>query len=139
MRDRSVCPPRFSGTSFGFSQSGYRTQSKDAGGGISTYSYDAQGNLASKSFSKGSRSGPATGYDTWTYTHNSFGEVLTATDSLASQPGDPNHTTTNAYDTHGNLLSVTTPSPDGSTPASVTSSPTTPTVRSPPSPARSAM
>src|SRR5262249_33672049 len=43
-----------------------------------------------------------------------------ATDPLG-QPGDPNHTTVNTYDTHGNLLTVTTPSPDGVTPGSVTS------------------
>src|SRR5438067_492603 len=100
------------GNYFGISPSGYKTFSKDAGGGISTYSYDSQGNLASKSLSKGSRAAAPTGIDTSTYTYNSLGEVLTATDPLASQPGDPNHTTVNTYDSHGNLLSVTTPSPD---------------------------
>jgi len=45
--------------------------------------------------------------------------VLTTTDPLGAA-GDPHHTTTNAYDTHGNLLSVTTPSADGTTAPSVT-------------------
>ena len=75
------------------------------------YTYDANGNVTSKS---------TTLYLTgatlaWYYSYNSFGELLTST--------DPNgNTTTNTYDTHGNLLSTTTPSPDGgTTPGSVTS------------------
>jgi YD repeat-containing protein len=39
-----------------------------------------------------------------TYTNNSFGEVLTVTDSLG-------FVKTNTYDSKGNLLSVTTPDP----------------------------
>ena len=50
---------------------------------------------------------------TWLYTYNSFGQVLTATDPLG-------HVTTNTYDSHGNLLSVTTPAPNSNTAASVT-------------------
>jgi RHS repeat-associated protein len=50
---------------------------------------------------------------TTSYTYNSFGEVLTATDPLGN-------VTTNTYDTNGNLLTVTSPAPNGSTPASVT-------------------
>src|SRR5216684_4602623 len=50
-------------------------------------------------------------WDTSNYTYNSFGEVLTATDPLGAA-GDPNHTTKNAYDSRGNLLTVPTPSPD---------------------------
>ncbi len=49
----------------------------------------------------------------WKYTYNSFQEVLTATDPL-------NNTTTNVYDAKGNLLTTTTPSPDGVKPGSTT-------------------
>jgi YD repeat-containing protein len=45
---------------------------------------------------------------TTSYTYNSFGEVLTMTDPIG-------HVTTNAYDTHGNLVSVTSPAPNNST------------------------
>jgi hypothetical protein len=38
-----------------------------------------------------------------------------ASDPLASAPGDLLHTTTYNYDTHGNLLSVTSPKPDANT------------------------
>ena len=62
-----------------------------------------------------SRSLPASpGYNIWNYTYNTFGEVLTSTDPLG-------HTTTNTSDSHGNLLTTTTPSPDGgTTPGSTT-------------------
>jgi len=50
---------------------------------------------------------------TTSYTYNSFGEVLTATDPLGN-------VTTNAYDAKGNLLSVTTPAPGNGASASVT-------------------
>ncbi len=109
------------GTNFGIASTGHAIFSQDAGGGDSTYSYDAQGNMAVKNVPTGSRNGPQTGYATWNYTYNSFGEVLTATDPLATSPTDSNHTTTNTYDSHGNLLSMTTPSPDGgTTPGSLT-------------------
>ena len=42
-----------------------------------------------------------------------IGQVLTVTDPLGN-------VTTNAYDAHGNLQSVTSPAPNGSTAASVT-------------------
>jgi RHS repeat-associated protein len=44
---------------------------------------------------------------TWSYTYNSFQEVLTATDPLGN-------VTTNVYDANGNLLSTSTPPPSGS-------------------------
>jgi RHS repeat-associated protein len=96
--------------------SGYLNSFTDANGNEKFYTYDAQGNTLSVSVRD-----YFTGLnDTWNYTYNSFGEVLTATDPLGAA-GDPNHTTVNAYDAHGNLLSVTTPPPDSSTAASVTS------------------
>jgi RHS repeat-associated protein len=52
-------------------------------------------------------------YLTWTYTYNSFQEMLTATDPAGN-------VTTNTYDANGNLLSTTTPSLDGSNPGSTT-------------------
>jgi RHS repeat-associated protein len=75
-----------------------------ANGNTTLYSYDSQGNMTYKSLPDSNR------MDTWTYTYNSFGQVLTATDPLGN-------TTTNAYDSKGNLTSVTTPSPDGGTTA----------------------
>jgi YD repeat-containing protein len=47
------------------------------------------------------------------YTYNGFGKVLTMTDAFG-------HVTTNTYDTHGNLLTVTTPAPNANTAASMT-------------------
>ena len=77
-------------------------------GHVTTYSYDSNNNTTSVS----QQLDPNTPVTT-TYTYNSFGEVLTATDPLGN-------VTTNAYDTNGNLTSITTPAPDGHTPASVT-------------------
>jgi RHS repeat-associated protein len=96
------------------SPSGYPVTSLDANFNVAYFAYDSQGNMTSKSLPEASGA-----YDTWNYTYNSFGEVLTATDPLG-QPGDPNHTTTNHYDTHGNLLNTITPSPDGVLPGSTT-------------------
>lgn len=52
------------------------------------------------------RAGNSNDYTEWDYTYNGFGQVLSATDPLGK-------TTTNTYDSNGNLLSTTTPSPDG--------------------------
>jgi RHS repeat-associated protein len=107
----------FLGNSSGtIDDSGYRTSSTDGNNKTTFYTYDSEGNTASKSvpdYYTGA-------WDTWSYTYNAFGEVLTVTDPLGSA-GDPNHTTVNAYDGNGNLLSTTSPSPDGgSTPGSAT-------------------
>jgi RHS repeat-associated protein len=99
------------GSNFGISQTGQQLLFQDAGGNKSTYTYDSQGNMLSKALPTGG---------TWYYTYNSFGQILTVTDPLGSQPGDPNHTTTYAYDAHGNLTSITTQSPDGIIAPSVT-------------------
>jgi RHS repeat-associated protein len=101
--------------------SGYSDSYIDPNGNRTFSSYDTQGNVLSRTLPKGSTFTGITGYDTWNYTYNSLGQVLTTTDPLG-QAGDPNHTTTNSYDNHGNILSVTTASPDGgTTPGSVTS------------------
>jgi len=73
------------------------------------YKYDTSNNLTSQQV-EGDTNTPTAATS---YTYNSFGEPLTVTDAL-------NHVTTNAYDTHGNLISVMTPAPNGSTAASVT-------------------
>ncbi len=63
-------------------------------GRTTSFSYDANGNLLSKTIAS------ATITSTWSYTYNSFGQVLTAT--------DPNgNVTTYAYDGQGNIISVT--------------------------------
>jgi len=101
-----------------FDSTGYPTSFIDGNGNTTLYNYnDASGNLLSRS----QRDQFNDGWDTWNYTYNPFGEVLTATDPLGLA-GDPNHTTTYAYNAQGNLTSITTPSPDGGiTAASVTS------------------
>ncbi len=77
-------------------------------GHVTSYGYDSNNNVTSVSQQLDANTPVAT-----SYTYNSFGEVLTMTDALGN-------VTTNQYDTKGNLLSVTTPAPDGNTPASVT-------------------
>jgi RHS repeat-associated protein len=77
-------------------------------GHITSYTYNSNNDVASVS----QQLNPSTPVTT-SYTYNSFGEVLTATDPLGNM-------TTNTYDTNGNLLTVTSPAPNGNTPASVT-------------------
>ncbi len=77
-------------------------------GNTTTYTYDASDNMISSS-----KPLNATTTATTSYTYNRLSEVLTMTDPLGN-------TTTNTYDAHGNLLSVTSPVPDGRTPASLT-------------------
>ena len=96
--------------------SGNKTSYTDGNGWNTYYTYDNNGNMISKYLPDVNTGG----YDVWNYTYNSFGEVLTVTDPLGAAAGDPNHTTVNAYDANGNLLSTTTPSPDGSTSGSTT-------------------
>ena len=78
--------------SFGFDANANRTSSTDPSGNVTNFTYDANGNLTSRSTTLADGS-----IQTWAYTYNAFGEVLTATDPLS-------HVTTNIYDTHGNLL-----------------------------------
>lgn len=64
---------------------------------VSTFTYDAQGNLLQKTLSSGAQS------RTWTYTYNSLGQVLTANGPRT----DTSDITTYSYDTQGNLSTVT--------------------------------
>jgi RHS repeat-associated protein len=73
-----------------------------------TYTYDSANDMTSAS-----KPLNANTTQTTSYTYNSFGEVLTMTDPLGN-------VTTNTYDPNGNLLTVTTPQPNGNTAASVT-------------------
>jgi RHS repeat-associated protein len=91
-----------------FGSSGNMTSYTDELGHVTTYTYDANGNMTSISKQLDSNNTVTT-----SYTYNSFGEVLTMTDPLGN-------VTTNAYDANGNLLTVTTPVPQSGVAASVT-------------------
>jgi YD repeat-containing protein len=75
---------------------------------ITTFAYDANGNLLTKSEQMTTDATGASGFNAtitgsprnWTYTYNAVGQVLTATDPLGN-------TTTYAYDAQGNLSTVT--------------------------------
>src|SRR5262249_5548838 len=87
---------------------GNRLTHTDELGHVTTYTYDANFNVASISQQLDSTTTVTT-----SYTYNSLGEPLTVTDALGN-------VTTNAYDGNGNLLSVTAPAPNSTTAASVT-------------------
>jgi YD repeat-containing protein len=78
---------------------------------ITTYTYDAKGNLLSKSQQATSDDNgayelsatPVGSARTWEYTYNDFGQVLSANGPRI----DVNDTTTYTYDTQGNLTSIT--------------------------------
>ena len=72
------------------------------------YTYDDAGNVTSETEYLDVNTPVKT-----SYTYNSFGEPLTVTDPLGN-------VTTNGYDANGNLTSITSPAPDGTTAASVT-------------------
>jgi RHS repeat-associated protein len=92
-------------------------------GGNSTQ-FCAMGGGSSNAASASSRSGvapliigpppPPPNGVTWTYTYNNFQEVTSVTDPAGNL-------TSNNYDALGNLLSTTTPSPDGTASGSTTS------------------
>ena len=75
---------------------------------LTTFTYDASGNLLSKteqatSDATGAQGAAATvtgTLRTWNYTYNNVGQVLTETDSL-------NHITSYSYDNQGNLVTIT--------------------------------
>lgn len=96
-------------SSYGYDANGNRTSTVDGNGNTITYTTDANSNQTSMSTTLANGQ-----IATWHWTYNNFAEVLTTTDPLGN-------VTTNFYDPKGNLLTTTTPSPDGgTTPASVT-------------------
>jgi RHS repeat-associated protein len=87
---------------------GLLTASTDELGHVTSYTYDANNDVASVSQPLDSNNTVTT-----SYTYNSFGEPLTVTDPLGN-------VTTNTYDGNGNLLTVTSPAPASGVAASVT-------------------
>jgi RHS repeat-associated protein len=87
--------------------SGNRVGATDPNGNITMYANDSSGDVTAQVGVLNSNPVATT------YTYNSFGEVQTTTDALGN-------VTTNTYDSHGNLLSVTTPPPNGNTSGSET-------------------
>jgi YD repeat-containing protein len=75
---------------------------------LTTYTYDSAGNLLTKTEQATTDTAgtalfnatPTGSPRTWSYTYNSVGQLLTATDPL-------NHATSYAYDSQGNLTSLT--------------------------------
>jgi RHS repeat-associated protein len=91
-----------------YDSQGHVLSRTDELGRTTYYSYDFNGNVTSVTVPIA-----ADTYATTTYSYNSFGEVLSITDPMGN-------TTSLAYDAHGNLLTFNSPSPNGSTAASVT-------------------
>jgi RHS repeat-associated protein len=90
-----------------FGATGNLLWSSDALGNQTLYQYDSSSDITTQSQPLASGSAATT-----TYTYSNFGEVASMTDPLG-------HVTSNSYDSHGNLLSVTTPALSGGS-ASVT-------------------
>jgi RHS repeat-associated protein len=95
--------------SISYDTSGNVTSRTNPNNVTTTFTYDLYSDVLTKSVALS----PSTNV-TWSYTYNGFGEVLTAT-------GPAGNSTTNTYDTKGNLLSTETPSPDGVISGSTTS------------------
>jgi len=100
---------------FGYDAAGNRTSSIDARLNTTSYIYDANGNVTSAARSYTDSQGHVQ-TATWSYTYNQFGEVLIATEPLSVL-----YRTQNTYDTHGNLLSTSPPSPQRGFGSAVTS------------------
>ena len=103
----STCTVR-GNISYSYDAWGNMLSRTDENGHTSTYTYDSVGNVLTATV-------PISGGNsaTTTYTYNHFNKVLTVTDPLGN-------VTTNTYDQFGNLLSVTTPAPGNGPSASVT-------------------
>jgi len=82
------------------------TKITDPLGHATTMTYDSRGNVLT-------RTAPAPLSYTYTYTYNSANQVLTQTDGRVDGSGHP-YTTTNGYDSNGNLTSITKPPLTGS-------------------------
>jgi len=93
--DSCVAPSNTSDAAFTYDSNGNRTSGYSPAG-WTNFTYDLSGNVTQVSRTIGSNT------QSWNYTWNSFGEVLTATDPLGK-------VTTNTYDTKGNLLTTKTP------------------------------
>jgi RHS repeat-associated protein len=85
-----------------------RTSTTDALGRTTSFTYDAFGEVLTRSIVVGGNT------LTWGYTYDNLGNVLISRDPLG-------FTMTNVYDGRGNLLSTTTPAPDGAHSGSTTS------------------
>ena len=75
-----------------YNTAGYRVFESDPGQTLPTfYTYDSAGNVSSVTKRAGSPLTSGTTWSTWTYTYNSFGEVLTATDPLGTAGRPQSH------------------------------------------------
>ena len=87
-----------SSVSFTLDNKGNRLSRTDDNGNVTTFTYDSSGSILTRTNDVG----------TWSYTYNSFSEVLTAQDPRGN-------ITSYIYDNNGNLTTINAPSPDGGT------------------------
>jgi RHS repeat-associated protein len=97
---------------FNYNSDGTRSASFDANGNATYFTENPSTLTVSLKYQTVTSNGQSQNLATY-YDYNSFGEALDVTDPLGN-------VTTNTYDANGNLLTTTTPSPDGTSPGSTT-------------------
>jgi YD repeat-containing protein len=88
------------------SQVATRTVADGAGSTVTSYGYDATGDLTSQSVADGSAGNPTT---TWTYDERGLPLTMVSPDGNVSGGTPANYTTSYSYDQAGNLAMVTEP------------------------------
>ena len=104
-RKTRITDSRSNYVSYAYNSLNQITSVTDQLGKVTSYTYDALGNVLTKTLPDPDGAGSLTAPVT-TYTYNSNNQLLTTTDALG-------YVTTNAYDNLGRLKSVTQPDPDG--------------------------